>query len=211
MYIRVAKTVVQRFFCPTVTQWRDPKFSGLMLQNAIGKYVPAASYAILKRNPNKEIKINLKDVDTDSATSICALGIAIGNGLCDPAHMMLYGDHLYQMGLIDVNAREHFYQVEHLIRQRISEQDWESAMEIVTDIQTSNVMVIFEIPLKNTAHTQVKVKLHRFLNVCKGVVTCYDLDCVSIEEICEELFRQNVTEVYRIVTKKNGQDKNTDE
>nr|CAD7461718.1 unnamed protein product [Timema tahoe] len=82
-----------------------------------GKYVPAASYAILKRNPNKEIKINLK-------------GIAIGNGLCDPAHMMLYGDHLYQMGLIDVNAREHFYQVEHLIRQRISEQDWESAMEL---------------------------------------------------------------------------------
>nr|CAD7433260.1 unnamed protein product [Timema monikensis] len=56
-------------------------------------------------------------------------GVAIGNGLCDPAHMMLYGDHLYQLGLIDVNAREHFYQVEHLIRQRISEQDWESAME----------------------------------------------------------------------------------
>ncbi|CAG2059502.1 unnamed protein product, partial [Timema podura] len=26
-----------------------------------------------------------------------------------------------------------------------------------------------------------------FLNVCKGVVTCYDLDCVSIEENCEEL------------------------
>nr|CAD7205615.1 unnamed protein product [Timema douglasi] len=149
------------------------------------KYVPAASYAILKKNPDKEIKINLKELgdfclvkehnskvikptsinrqllpktvrrnnslvvvgvtsgssspisasgslECDRSGELCEskLGIAIGNGLCDPAHMMLYGDHLYQLGLIDVNAREHFYQVEHLIRQRISEQDWESAMEV---------------------------------------------------------------------------------
>nr|CAD7576845.1 unnamed protein product [Timema californicum] len=48
---------------------------------------------------------------------------------------------------------------------------------------------------------------HRFLNVCKVVATCYDLDCVSIEDICEELTLHHVTEVNQITTKKNGQEK----
>nr|CAD7201810.1 unnamed protein product [Timema douglasi] len=52
-----------------------------------------------------------------------------------------------------------------------------------TDTQSSDIMAISEIPLSNTTHIPVKVEPHRFLNVCKGVVTCYDLDCVSIEDI----------------------------
>nr|CAD7462962.1 unnamed protein product [Timema tahoe] len=46
----------------------------------------------------------------------------------------------------------------------------------------------------NTTYIPVKVEPHVFLNVCKGVVTCFDLDCVNIEEICEELSPQHVTE-----------------
>nr|CAD7194646.1 unnamed protein product [Timema douglasi] len=53
-----------------------------------------------------------------------------------------------------------------------------------TDIQSSRVMAISEIPLSNTSHIPVKVEPHRFLNICNGVVTCYDLDCVSIGDIC---------------------------
>nr|CAD7445556.1 unnamed protein product [Timema bartmani] len=56
-------------------------------------------------------------------------------------------------------------------------------IQTATDVQSSNIMAITEIPSSNTAYILVKVKPHRFLNVCKGVVTCFDLDCVSIEEI----------------------------
>nr|CAD7449793.1 unnamed protein product [Timema bartmani] len=35
---------------------------------------------------------------------------------------------------------------------------------------------------------KLKLEPHRFLNVYKGVVACYDLNCVGIEEICEEFF-----------------------
>nr|CAD7263782.1 unnamed protein product [Timema shepardi] len=40
-----------------------------------------------------------------------------------------------------------------------------------------------------------EVEPHIFLNVCKGVVTYYDLDCVSIEDICDELAPQHVAEL----------------
>nr|CAD7575235.1 unnamed protein product [Timema californicum] len=55
-------------------------------------------------------------------------------------------------------------------------------------------MAITEIPSSNTAYIPVKLEPHGFLNVCKGVVTFFDLDCVSIEEICEELSPKHVTE-----------------
>nr|CAD7200737.1 unnamed protein product [Timema douglasi] len=73
--------------------------------------------------------------------------------------------------------------------------------------QFSKVMAISEILLlsNNMYHILVKEEPHRFLNVFYGVVTYYDLDCVSIEDICENLSPQYVIEVYRIVTKKNGQ------
>nr|CAD7411424.1 unnamed protein product [Timema poppensis] len=49
----------------------------------------------------------------------------------------------------------------------------------MTDIQSSKVMAISEMPLSNMSHILGKMEPHRFLNVCKGVVTCYDLDCVG--------------------------------
>ncbi|KAL4705867.1 hypothetical protein ACJJTC_019302 [Scirpophaga incertulas] len=65
-----------------------------------GKYVPALAYTIHKSNPTARLKINLK-------------GIAISNGLCDPAHQMLYGKYLYQLGLIDWNQASIFEKYEH--------------------------------------------------------------------------------------------------
>nr|XP_022917735.1 venom serine carboxypeptidase [Onthophagus taurus] len=58
-----------------------------------GKYVPAVSYTIHKNNPSAKLKINLK-------------GLAIGNGLCDPINQLKYSDYLYQIGLIDINAKK---------------------------------------------------------------------------------------------------------
>nr|CAD7204364.1 unnamed protein product [Timema douglasi] len=60
-----------------------------------------------------------------------------------------------------------------------------------------HIMAITEIPSSNTAYIPVKVEPHRFLNVCKGVVTCFDLNCVSIEEIHEELSPQHEKQPLR--------------
>ncbi|XP_063389059.1 venom serine carboxypeptidase-like [Cydia fagiglandana] len=60
-----------------------------------GKYVPALGYAIHKKNPTAETKINLQ-------------GLAIGNGMTDPENQLKYGEFLYQIGLIDLNQRKIF-------------------------------------------------------------------------------------------------------
>ncbi|XP_018568417.1 venom serine carboxypeptidase-like [Anoplophora glabripennis] len=57
-----------------------------------GKYVPAISYTIYKKNPSAKLKINLQ-------------GLSIGNGLSDPEHQLKYSDYLYQIGLIDSNTK----------------------------------------------------------------------------------------------------------
>lgn len=58
-----------------------------------GKYVPAISHTILKKNPGAKVKINLK-------------GLAIGNGLCDPINQLTYGEYLFELGLINQNAKQ---------------------------------------------------------------------------------------------------------
>ena len=72
----------------------------LLLNLSIGKFVPALSYRIHMENRNSpEIRIKLK-------------GMAIGNGYSDPINMLNYGDHLYNIGLLDENERRHFRRVQ---------------------------------------------------------------------------------------------------
>lgn len=47
------------------------KLFSIPMQSYAGKYVPAISYYIHKNNPTAKVKINL-------------IGMAIGDGLCDP-------------------------------------------------------------------------------------------------------------------------------
>nr|CAD7461333.1 unnamed protein product [Timema tahoe] len=56
-------------------------------------------------------------------------------------------------------------------------------IQTATDVHSSNIMAITEIPSSNKAYVPVKVEPHRFLNVCKGVVTCYDFDCATSSEM----------------------------
>lgn len=81
-----------------------------------GKYVPAVSHAIHRQNDNAKVKINLK-------------GLAIGNGLCDPFHQLVYGDYLYQLGLIDANARDQFHEYEKKGRECITKGDMNCAFD----------------------------------------------------------------------------------
>ena len=57
-------------------------------------------------------------------------GLAIGNGLCDPEHMLKYGDYLYQIGLIDLNARAVFHEMENLGIKYIQEKKWNEAFDV---------------------------------------------------------------------------------
>lgn len=56
--------------------------------------------------------------------------MAIGNGLCDPVHMLKYGDYLYQIGLIDVNGRAVFHEMENLGMKYIQEKKWNEAFDV---------------------------------------------------------------------------------
>lgn len=79
-----------------------------------GKYVPALAYTIHKKNPTVELKINMK-------------GIAIGNGLSDPEHQLVYGKYLYQIGLIDSNGAKLFEQYENKTKNYIKQGKWDDA------------------------------------------------------------------------------------
>ncbi|ETN61052.1 vitellogenic carboxypeptidase [Anopheles darlingi] len=79
-----------------------------------GKYVPAVAHTIHRKNDNAKVKINLA-------------GIAIGNGLCDPFHQLVYGDYLYQLGLIDGNTRNLFHQYEAKGKECITKKDFDCA------------------------------------------------------------------------------------
>ncbi|XP_063389058.1 venom serine carboxypeptidase-like [Cydia fagiglandana] len=81
-----------------------------------GKYVPALGYAIHKKNPTAETKINLK-------------GLAIGNGLTDPENQLLHGQYLYQIGLIDLNERKIFEEYEGKILNYIKHDKWREAYD----------------------------------------------------------------------------------
>ncbi|CRK97539.1 CLUMA_CG010927, isoform A [Clunio marinus] len=82
-----------------------------------GKYVPAVSHTIHKNNGGAKLKINLK-------------GLAIGNGLSDPLHQLVYGDYLYQLGLIDSNGRDLFHLYEKKGKQCIVKKDFNCAFEV---------------------------------------------------------------------------------
>ncbi|XP_053983595.1 venom serine carboxypeptidase [Hylaeus volcanicus] len=82
-----------------------------------GKYVPAVSHAIKDFNIKAQTKINLK-------------GLAIGNGLTDPENQLLYGDYLYQLGLIDTNGRDVFHKYEDKGRDLIRQKKYEEAFKL---------------------------------------------------------------------------------
>ncbi|XP_063389056.1 venom serine carboxypeptidase-like [Cydia fagiglandana] len=86
-----------------------------------GKYVPALGYAIHKKNPTAETKINLK-------------GLAIGNGVVNPEHQLLYGSFLYQIGLIDLNERIIFEKNEAKAVNYIRNSQWIEAEDIVVEL-----------------------------------------------------------------------------
>ncbi|XP_031352306.1 venom serine carboxypeptidase-like [Photinus pyralis] len=82
-----------------------------------GKYVPAISHTIMKQNPGAKLKINLQ-------------GLAIGNGLCDPENQLVYGDYMYQIGLIDINGKATIDKMTQDAVDLIRKRQWTQALDI---------------------------------------------------------------------------------
>lgn len=88
-----------------------------------GKYVPALGHTIFRKSqiPTELPKINL-------------VGLAIGNGLSDPQHQLLYGAYLYQLGLIDTNGHDLFVELEAKGVACIRKQDFECAFDVFDEL-----------------------------------------------------------------------------
>ncbi|XP_073977711.1 venom serine carboxypeptidase-like [Rhodnius prolixus] len=86
-----------------------------------GKYVPAFAYTIDEHNELGDERINLK-------------GIAIGDGMCDPASMLNYGDYLYQIGLIDMNTRREMIKLQDITLNLINLEEYELATDTLRQI-----------------------------------------------------------------------------
>lgn len=86
-----------------------------------GKYVPAIGYTIHKKNPTAKIRINLQ-------------GLAIGNGYSDPLNQIDYGDYLFQLGLIDSNAKDRFDRDEADAVNCVKNNDYDCAFKIMDDL-----------------------------------------------------------------------------
>lgn len=86
-----------------------------------GKYVPAIGYTIHKKNPSAQVKINLR-------------GLAIGNGYSDPLNQLDYGDYLYQIGLIDGNAKDRFDKDEDKARACVKNNDFKCAFQTMDNL-----------------------------------------------------------------------------
>ncbi|KAK9296016.1 hypothetical protein QLX08_009856 [Tetragonisca angustula] len=86
-----------------------------------GKYVPAVSHTIKNYNINAQTKINLK-------------GLAIGNGFTDPVNQLLYGDYLYQIGLLDANGRDQFRKYEEECKNLIEQKKYIQAFYLFDEL-----------------------------------------------------------------------------
>ncbi|OQR72929.1 putative serine carboxypeptidase CPVL isoform 1 [Tropilaelaps mercedesae] len=84
-----------------------------------GKYVPAAAYTIHKNKGKAKMKL---------------AGIAIGDGLCDPATMFDYADFLLQIGLLDNTQATHFRTEQNKAKTYIEQGDYISAFKIFDEL-----------------------------------------------------------------------------
>ncbi|XP_055533044.1 vitellogenic carboxypeptidase-like [Wyeomyia smithii] len=86
-----------------------------------GKYIPAIGATIHNENPSATVKINLQ-------------GLAIGNGYSDPLNQLDYGDYLFQLGLIDANAKARFDADEAAAVECVKKNDYKCAFQIMDDL-----------------------------------------------------------------------------
>uniref|UniRef100_A0A8D9E8A7 Carboxypeptidase n=1 Tax=Cacopsylla melanoneura TaxID=428564 RepID=A0A8D9E8A7_9HEMI len=86
-----------------------------------GKYVADFALTIHVNNVDAKIEIPLK-------------GITIGNGLCDPANMLVYSNYLNQVGLVDDHGKNLLEQKEKEAAKLVEENKWSEAVDVFYSI-----------------------------------------------------------------------------
>ncbi|KAF7288072.1 hypothetical protein GWI33_000126 [Rhynchophorus ferrugineus] len=86
-----------------------------------GKFVPALGYTILQNNLEASLHVNLK-------------GVLIGNGLTDPVHQLVYGNYLYQLGLIDKNQLKIFHNLEQKAKDYVTAENYKMGSKVIDEI-----------------------------------------------------------------------------
>lgn len=94
-----------------------------------GKYIPALSSLIHQKNPSAKIKINLK-------------GLMIGNAFVDPINQMNFGNHLHEIGLLDLNGKALFNSYEEKIRSLIKSNQLTTAVELLDELLFNSPSVL---------------------------------------------------------------------
>ncbi|KAE8573640.1 venom serine carboxypeptidase [Halyomorpha halys] len=141
-----------------------------------GKYVPAVSFAIHTANQNSTRQINLK-------------GLAIGDGWTDPENMLVYGDYLYEIGLIDENARDVFRKKENETRWFIQNGDYSSATEVIDSL----ILTIYTpYPSYFTNITGFQA-YYNYLNTDDGSESCNYYTFLLSDEIRNSIHVGNMT------------------
>uniref|UniRef100_A0A1B0CQ02 Carboxypeptidase n=1 Tax=Lutzomyia longipalpis TaxID=7200 RepID=A0A1B0CQ02_LUTLO len=113
------QNVLQQFFKLFPELRKNPFY--ITGESYAGKYIPAAAFQIHQKNQEvlaEEEVINLR-------------GMAIGNGFTDPLHQLNYGDYLYQIGLIDANARDLFGKYQRKAESLIENGDYTAAFVLL--------------------------------------------------------------------------------
>lgn len=82
-----------------------------------GKYIPALGWAIYSKRQS-----------TDPADRINLQGLAIGNGVTDPVHQILFGQYFYDLGFIDSNALATFNQYQNIALSLIAAKNYTGAL-----------------------------------------------------------------------------------
>ncbi|CAA9997538.1 unnamed protein product [Nesidiocoris tenuis] len=83
-----------------------------------GKYIPALAYVIHGENfKNGRRIVNLQ-------------GVAIGNGLIDPANMLVHDEHQRQLGLIDEDRYEEMKNILRQIKNDVRDSNWDRASDL---------------------------------------------------------------------------------
>ncbi|XP_055334686.1 probable serine carboxypeptidase CPVL [Paramacrobiotus metropolitanus] len=105
-----------------------------------GKYVPSLAYRIHVSNWNATLQLPLA-------------GIAIGNGLVDPANMFHYGDMLYQFGMIDELQRDYFHTQEDAFRIAVSDYRFHDAF-LIFDSLLNGDKISYPTYFYNATHSE---------------------------------------------------------
>jgi len=87
-----------------------------------GKYVPAFSYKIHQENTQIMKRNNGKGINLK--------GLAIGDGLVDPASQTDYGEFLLSIGLIDSKQMDQMTAMENQVKEAIKKKDWLGAFNL---------------------------------------------------------------------------------